>query len=482
MKPFKFKMNKYPRIVLGLFVAAILFILGKGEGSENLGIATVAVVTLTDAEKAGFSEHEQKVILAVKKLTEELKTQVSNGSISKENLAALVSGVKWELGDSAKTLKEQLDNLNELARKQGTTLQELGLKMNGIDSGNKGIAKVLEENKEKIQECFTNGSGTVQFMITANNKGEFVARPYDPQKAAGPHATIDAVGDGGNVASIAQSLDASVILRLGQGSPIISQYRNTPWVFDLCNLVNVGTAFPFAIWYEEQAKDGASSTVAEGGTKPKVQYKYTLKSSPYKKEAVMLGFTDEFQLDFAQLQSDALGKGRVDLINRINTAILTDLTSNATAYNTSTEFKQGTPIPDANDFDVLAAMAAQSDNATFGSGANAAVMSTFKKYRMGVLKDQQYKYLNRPEVLDSLVFVGNPAQDTDNVMVGDFKQYNILLRGGMIIKIGYNGTDFAENRFSVVLEQFYFNYISTIRKVAIVKGPDFATVKTAIGS
>jgi hypothetical protein len=48
--------------------------------------------------------------------------------------------------------------------------------------------------------------------------------------------------------------------------------------------------------------------------------------------------------------------------------------------------------------------------------------------------------------------------------------------------VGYNGTDFGDNKFSTVMEQFYYDYISTVRKVAIVSGPDFATVKAAISA
>jgi hypothetical protein len=52
----------------------------------------------------------------------------------------------------------------------------------------------------------------------------------------------------------------------------------------------------------------------------------------------------------------------------------------------------------------------------------------------------------------------------------------------MIVRMGYNGTDFAENKFSTLTEQYYFNFISSIRKAAIVKGPDFATVRAAISA
>jgi hypothetical protein len=101
---------------------------------------------------------------------------------------------------------------------------------------------------------------------------------------------------------------------------------------------------------------------------------------------------------------------------------------------------------------------------------------------MGLTKETTGGYLNTPDILGGVSFIGNPDMAADSVIVGDFKQYNIILRGGLIVRVGYNGTDFAQNMYSVVLEQFYFDYISTVRKTAIVKGPDFATVKTAIST
>jgi hypothetical protein len=239
---------------------------------------------------------------------------------------------------------------------------------------------------------------------------------------------------------------------------------------------------PLAMWYDELVKVGSSAKVTEGAAKPLVQYLYELQSDTYKKEAALVSFTEEFQMDFARLESDILGKARIDVINRVNSAILPDIKTKATAYSTGANFQQGTPVPDANDFDVLAAMAAQVDNATFGAIANTAIMSTYKKYRMGILKNEQNSYLNPPAVLANLAFVGNPDMGDDDAIVGDLKQYNIILRGGLIVRVGYNGTDFADNKYSTVLEQFYYNYISSIRTKAIVKGTTFADVKAAIAA
>ena len=174
-----------------------------------------------------------------------------------------------------------------------------------------------------------------------------------------------------------------------------------------------------------------------------------------------------------------MGKGRTDVINRINSAVLANIITAGTAYNTNTEF--GTRAADAiNDWVVLAAMAAQVDSATFGANANAAIMSTYKKYNIGTTQTAAFEWVDTPNVLRNMAMVGNPAMSADAVLVGDFKQYNILLRGGLIMKVGFNGTDFAENRFSTVLEQYYFDYISALRTPAIVKGSTFSAVKALL--
>ncbi|WP_430897643.1 MULTISPECIES: hypothetical protein [unclassified Paraflavitalea] len=399
-----------------------------------------------------------------------IKESVSKETISKEDFEGL-----------KKAQEEGLKKINEICEKQGTSINEILASMSTKGTKEKSIADCLKYSEDELKQIYNNRSGVKYFMINVGTDGKFKMTPFDPtQKAAGPHSTTANVGGAGNTSSIAQSIDAATLLRLGAQSPIVSQYRNTPWILDLINLQNAGFDLPFAMWYEEQAKQGSSSTVAEGATKPQVQYAYTLKTATYKKEAMLIGFSEEFSLDFARLQDDILGKGRVDLVNRINSAILANVITNAQAFNSAVAFKQGVVVPNGNDFDAIAALAAQVDSNTFGAIANTAVMSTFKKYRMGITKSTTGEYIDRPSVLDNLAFVGNPDLTADQLIVGDFKQYNAILRGGLIVRVGYNGTDFAQNMFSTVIEQYYYDYISALRVPAIVKGPDFATVKTAI--
>jgi hypothetical protein len=397
--------------------------------------------------------------------------EAAKGMVSKESFET------WQ-----KDAKEALDAVKEIAEKQGTSLAEINAKLNSQQLGTKSIAQVLKESEQELREIYSRGSGNKTFMVNVGEKGNIVMAPFDPtqNKAAGPVATVGGVNGGGNTASIAQNIDASSLLRLGGESQIISQYRNTPWIFDLCNIINAGYDTLMAMWFEEVPKQGGSATTPEGTPKPASQYAYVLKTATYKKEATLIGFTEEFSLDFARLQSDILGKGRIDLVNRINSQVLTNIKAAATPYNSGVQYKNGTALTAYNDYLALDACAAQVENATFGHLANAALMSTFKKHRLDSQLDQMGRFLMPPASLDSVARIGNPAMGTDDLIVGDFKQYNIINRGGLIVRVGYNGTDFAQNMFSTVLEQYYFDYISAIRAVAIVSGSTFSAVKTAI--
>lgn len=430
-----------------------------------------AALLATVGEQA--SKAIQKEMDAYEVKAKQFANDIAGKSVSKETFEEYKNAAK-----------EALEKITEIAEKQGTTLQEVALKMKGEDRVIKSIAEVLQEDEDELRKVYQRGSGSKTYMVLPNGKGEFVMRPFDAtSKTVGPVASISGI-NGGTAASIFQSIDAASLLRLGgDGVQIIGQFRNSKWIFDLCNVINADYGTSMAMWFEEVAKTGTSATVAEGGTKPLVQYGYTLKTATYKKEAALVGFTDEFSLDFARLQSDILGKARVDVLNRINTAVLADIIAAATAYNTSASYKTargGAITANYNDYLAIDAMAAQVDNATFGQQANAAVMSTFRNHALNSQMDAEGRFLMPPVLLQNLNWVGNAAMAVDDVLVGDFKEFNIILRGGLIVRVGFNGTDFAQNMFSVAVEQYYYDYISPIRAVAIVKGATFAAVKTAI--
>lgn len=436
-----------------------------------------------DITKEAFDEMALKVGNEAK---DAIKKELDQYEVKMKKFAQEVvdqkGGITVAQFDAYKAAAEQaVEAVKHIAEKQGTSLAEIALTIEKGGQATKSISQVLEEDKNELNKIFSEGHGMKTYMVTYNKAGDPVMKAFDMSKGNVANKA------GETSAVVTQALDAATLIRIGAGAQIYGQFRNTPWIFDLCNTINASfnAGMPFVLWFDEQPKVGGSATVAEAAAKPATTYSYVLHSDTYKKEATIVGFSQEFQMDFSQLESDIMNKARLDVINRVNSAILPRIIAAATLYNTELSFRGGTGIshniPLVNDFDAIAAMAAQVDSSTFGGFlANAAVMSTFKKYRMGITKETTGGYINPPDVLNGISFVGNPAMAADDLLVGDFKQYNIILRGGLIVKVGYNGTDFANNLYSVVLEQFYFDYISAARKAAIVSGPTFQNVKNTL--
>jgi hypothetical protein len=414
-----------------------------------------------------IKEHNAKV--------ETIAKEIKTNTVSKEQLDELT-----------KLQFDFMERVENIAKEQGKTISDIRSSINNsIASKGKTIASKLKEDYKELEKIHQTGYGIKTYVITANEKGETVMVDInDVNKAAAVHGTIDAL-DVGSTASILQNFSAQTLLRMPGDAMIENQYRNSPYVFDLCNTITTSINQKVATWIDEQPIEGGSNLVVEGGTKPKAQYTYKIESAQYQKEAQLLSFTEEFHLDFPALEQQILTSGKVDLINNINKKIMPKILNAATTFNIGASIVAAGGFVSPNEFDAINAMTAQANDATFGTAnANVALMSNIKKSVIGGLKDNTNGYLNTPDVIKGISFVGNKdfataAGSNDVVLVGDLKQYNILLRGGLIVKVGHNGNDFAENKFSVVMEQFYFDYISTIRKPALVKGV-MATVKTSI--
>jgi hypothetical protein len=323
----------------------------------------------------------------------------------------------------------------------------------------------------------------VAIAIKAGNDGSLKI----VDKAVGPHASIANVAGAGNdgsaaASSITSALSTATILRMGADADFNSIYRNSQFLFDQLNLIHAGFEANKVFWMDEVAAVGTPTAVAEGATKPFVQHKSILRSADYITEACVYEFTNQYNLDFALMQDRILTNGSIDLMNRIQAAVMTNVISAATAFSAGngTAFNGGAAITSPNDFDVLSAMKATAKNNTFGSAPNTAILSTFREGRIGSLKDTTGQPIALPNYLSDLKIAGNPVMTGDNVIVGDLKQYNVQLRGGMIVRAGTNGNNLIENKFTVVQEQMYYDFISEVRKTAIISGATFANVKALL--
>lgn len=404
---------------------------------------------------------------------------------------------KTDFDDYQEKTKLLVDEVKEIARKQGVAIGEMKLTATQQNEAKKfGVGEFLSRNGETLK-AIKNKTGNKQyldFMITADKSGSFHAQEIMREdngtiKTVGPHATVDGVAGAGNVAagnvgSIYQSISASAILRSVTDATINEQYRNNTWLFSSLGLEQVGMENRVAFYFDEQPKTGGSAIVPEGTAKPYVQYGAILRSADYRKRAVAMEFTDEFQFDFQFLQTYFLQKGRIDLYNDINADVYSRLLAAGTAYASAdaANFKlaNGGPLANINNYDVIVAMAAKVNKNTFGANANASIMSTEKAAANTIQKDLQGRYIGLPTYIENMNMIENPAIGIDDIITGDLSQYKLQMRGGIIVRAGLNGNNLIENKMTYVMEQYYFDYISPLRQPAILKGQTFAAVKALL--
>lgn len=370
------------------------------------------------------------------------------------------------------------EKLEKVLKEHGTMLDDIKGQMITKESVIKSPVEVLYEHKERIAQIRNQAMGNISFDLT--QKDGIMYLTQDTKKTM-PEATIDGVLDGGNTASISEALNSAAVLRMGAESPILNAFAEDRWIFGLANTTTTNSRI-VVYWEEDVANNsGSPSLVMEGAEKPIVNYKYKLVAQPYKKVAGVLSITDEFEMDFGKLYQDIINKLRRDVMLKMQSNILTNVINNATAYNTSADFIAIGGVDTPNPHDAVVAMATQVNAETFSERANVAIFDPYTKGRIGVEKSVMLTYLNKPEEIAGLTYLGHAGVTSGHAVVGDLSQYNILLRGGMRVRMGYNGEDMVHNMFTVVVEQYYYDYISDLRKPAIVTG-DLTAVMQAIAA
>ncbi len=73
----------------------------------------------------------------------------------------------------------------------------------------------------------------------------------------------------------------------------------------------------------------------------------------------------------------------------------------------------------------------------------------------------------------------DPRVTAGTFLLGDMTMFNVDFYGDVIVKIGYVNDDLIKNQFTVVVEQFFYDYIKTNQLGGLVKGT-FSTVQALL--
>jgi len=358
--------------------------------------------------------------------------------------------------------EEQETSIKETAeavRKQAAEIDKI--KAKGINATEETLISKLEEAKAELVANRKQGNGFKQFNLNGLSL-----------KTAGVTGT----------SVIGSETDASIVstlagARIGGNGIVNTIQRGNPFILDYVSLGNTDSAV--LIWFDEIPKEGDFAVTAEGAVKPIVQYKFQRKSSDYKKAAGYSVLTDEFDRDFPQLVTLIKRLMQIDVRNKINDLVLTDLLAGASTF---TFTGLNASIDNADNYAAIGAAVTQVQSLYFTP--NVLFINPVDYMKMTFIKDTQGNYVIAPLSWNGRTYafgdiVIDPRITAGSFLLGDAKMYNVDLYGDVIVKIGYVNDDLIRNQYSVVVEQFFYSYMSANKKPAIVKGV-FATIKTAL--
>ena len=326
----------------------------------------------------------------------------------------------------------------------------------------------LTENKEQLNQIVANKTGEVRFT---------------------PKAVAD-ITTGSGTTETAVPLDVST--NLGTFN-----MRNDAALLALTSISNTNS--PSLPYTELTPKEGGYGFVAEGGTKPQIDFKWENRWETPVKAAAHEILTEESVTDFARLESVARTylAAQHDLF-KINGVYFGDGTGNnptgATVY--ARTFTAGAladvfPFGTSNFMDVVNAIItdiyttqAYADEGHYMPNIVLINPVDFFVKLVGAKDDNGLPYYPQAGLFNEVRIGGIVIKPWIKIPVGkifvaDMTKYNVVNYVPFSIRIGWINDQFITNKFTMVGESRYFQYVKNLDQAAFVYD-DIATVQAAI--
>jgi hypothetical protein len=249
-------------------------------------------------------------------------------------------------------------------------------------------------------------------------------------------------------------------------------------------------------WLEEGDEQGAFAIVAEGGLKPLVSQGLVRNFAKSRKIAGKYVITEEF----AKFRQDSLNIIRRlindKILRELRAILVVDLNAQAAGY-------LGTTLDDTivvpNDYDVIAAVAAQIESLNFIP--DVLILNPQDKWRIRTNKDSDNRYLfpvvteNGTTKIYEFTVITTTYQPAGSLTLGESGLFKVE-QEPITVRLGYgitttsavvSGTsvitsvvsDFDNNQMRMIVETFFLDYLATPNIGSFVK-TTFATVKAAL--
>jgi len=420
----------------------------------------------------GLTGDNLKLIEELNSRISELPEQVDKDEVVKEVKSAF-KGMFNDKGDMALDLKKVEELIGEddkgiraILKKQGEAIEHL--KSVGTPVKNKTFKTELDEKMADVENVVRAKAGQVKLSVKA---------------AAIMTLENTITGDA--------ALPDELLESFSVGAFVPKRYARE-YVFDIASRRTVGEISQFKTWLEEGDEEGAFAIVAEGGLKPLVSTSLVRNFSEYRKVAGKTVYTEEF----AKFRKEAyaiIQRLIKQKLLRDYAAILTvDLLADASPYVGSALDGQ---YENPTDYHAIAAAAAQIE--ALGFFPDVLIMNPQDKWRIGMLQDvngQFYLTIPTTDPNGQTRMMGFMLRTSTKIPVGEF----ILGESGLweiedeaiTVRMGYGVTvigspvtgvesDLDHNRFRVIVETYFHNYIASNNEGSFVKG-DFDAIKALL--
>lgn len=446
---------------------------------------------LTDAqftdlvEKFGV-EGAAKLKTATENLEKELEKKyaaLTSGNMKASDFEA------FKIGE-LKTINDQLVELEKL----DAAVKAQGLKINELVSGNPGKKGISFEefltSTVKIDTVDAKGvkNGEREIVILDEmvklykaGSGVMEISSTDMRKAGVKYFT-KAAGDSSVSGSVS---DMAVI----PGSPYLPGLGGTDLEFFdivrnpnfILNRVDMGRTNQSRLaWINETselADTVAGTNIAEGGAKTLIEFTFKVEMSTAKKAAAYLILTEEFEDDVPQLATQVRRLLQDSVMRAFDDAIQAAVIAAARPFEIT---GLDGLIQDTTLFDDLGAALAQVGYYNFVP--NTLALNTVTSWRVMMEKDANGRY-NIPPFMDRInrLLVEANKVAVGFVLAGDLTQYKVDIYKDFTLRIGWINDQLIKNKFTIVGEIRYHDYISDNRKKALVYD-SLADIEDAIES
>jgi len=259
----------------------------------------------------------------------------------------------------------------------------------------------------------------------------------------------------------------------------------------IMEISNVGTTSSKFVTYIAQDTQSTTAFVGEGVAKANGLVQYTEVSVAVKKVAGFIKVSKEMLSDLSFVQAEINNDLMMSIEQNMDTQLLngTGIGNNIDGViNQATAWAAGIfagAVTNPTVIDVLRVAKAQIEGADFLPTHIVLHPDDVARIEMSKTTQGEYTYPNfstgmAPNMqLSGLTIISSTNMVSDNFLVGDFTKFNVRVREGVNIQVGYEGDDFARNMVSILAEARLCSFVKQNDVTAFVKG-DFTTAIAAL--